>query len=124
MPETLLFFYKEEDGTVPLLDWFYGLSDKAAAKCLDRIDRLKEQGHEIRRPHADYLRDDIYELRASLEGIHYRMLYFFHGNAAVVVSHGIIKERKVPSKEIDRAMERRKNFLKNPERHKYEEDLT
>jgi hypothetical protein len=42
---------------------------------------------------GDYLRDDIYELRASHQGIHYRMLYFFHGTAAIIVSHGLIKER-------------------------------
>jgi phage-related protein len=83
--------------------------------------RLRELGHEIRRPHADYLRDDIYELRASLEGIHYRILYFFHGNTAVVVSHGIIKEQKVPPKEIDRAIERRKKFFNDPKKHTYEE---
>ncbi len=120
MPETRLFFYKEGDGSVPLVNWFYTLSHKAVAKCRDRIKRLKELGHEIRRPHGDYLRDDIYELRASLEGVHYRMLYFFHGNTAVVISHGIIKEKKVPYKEIDRAIERRKNFLENPQQHTHE----
>lgn len=120
MPETRMLFYREEDGTVPLVDWFYSIPKKAVAKCRDRIKRLKEQGHEIRRPHADYLRDDIYELRASLEGVHYRMLYFFHGDTAVVVSHGIVKEKRVSPKEIDRAIERRKNFLINPKQHTHE----
>lgn len=124
MPETPLFFYCEEDGTIPLLDWFCDLPDKAAAKCLDRIERLKQKGHELRRPVADYLRDDIYELRASVQGVHYRILYFFHGNSAVVISHGIVKEKKVPPKEIDKAIERKKTYLKNPQRHRHEEDLT
>jgi len=120
MPETELLFYREEDGTVPLVDWFYSIPSKAVVKCRDRMKRLKELGHEIRRPHADYLRDGIYELRASLEGVHYRMLYFFHGNTAVVISHGIVKEQRVPPKEIDRAIERRENFLKNPKQHTHE----
>jgi hypothetical protein len=34
-------------------------------------------GHELRRPEADFLRDGIYELRASLGGVHHRILYFF-----------------------------------------------
>jgi putative component of toxin-antitoxin plasmid stabilization module len=59
----------------------------------------------FRNPH--YLRDGIYELRASYHGIHYRMLYFFHGKAAAVLSHGVIKEQRVPAKDIDRAKQRR-----------------
>ena len=48
-------------------------------------------------------------------------LYFFHGTVAAVVSHGLIKERVVPPKEIDRAVERKKRFGVNPRRHTYEE---
>jgi hypothetical protein len=69
------------------------LQAKALEKCLARLLRLEELGHELRRPEGDYLRDDIYELRASLHGVHYRMLYFFHGTTAAIVSHGLIKER-------------------------------
>ena len=78
-------------------------------------------GHELRRPEADFLRDGIYELRVSLGGIHYRILYFFHGAVAAVVSHGLVKERIVPPKEIDRAIARKKLFESNSERHTYEE---
>ncbi|MGC9327707.1 MAG: type II toxin-antitoxin system RelE/ParE family toxin [Candidatus Hinthialibacter sp.] len=78
-------------------------------------------GYEIRRPEADYLRDGIYELRASLQGVHYRMLYFFYENIAVVVSQGLIKEKKVPTKEIDLAIKRKKKFEADPDRHIYRE---
>ena len=90
---------------------------KARLKCLAKIERLKQEGHQLRRPEADLLRDKIYELRASLQGIHYRILYFFHGNVAAVLSHGIIKEDCVPPIEITRAIERRKNFEMNPKAH-------
>ena len=50
-------------------------------------------GHELRRPEADFLRDGIYELRVSRRGVHRRILYFFHGKFAAVVSHGLVKER-------------------------------
>jgi hypothetical protein len=40
---------------------------------------------------------------------------------AAVVSHGLIKERFVPPREIDRAFERKKRFEANPLRHTYEE---
>jgi phage-related protein len=78
-------------------------------------------GHDLRRPEADFLRDGIYELRVGLQGIHYRILYFFHGVTAAVVSHGVVKERIVPPKEIDRALERKRRFAANPGRHIYEE---
>jgi uncharacterized protein YcfJ len=40
---------------------------------------------------------------------------------AAVVSHGPIKERVVPPKEIDRVVERKKRFEVNPRKHTYEE---
>lgn len=80
---------------------------KVQMKCTQRVARLSELGHELRRPEADFLRDEVYELRASYQGVHYRMLYFFAGKAIVVLSHGLTKEREVPSREIDRAVKRK-----------------
>ncbi len=119
MPRIELVFFKEDDGTVPLVEWLDGLSAKAQNKCLARLKRLREFGHELRRPIADYLRDDIYELRVGLEGINYRMLYFFHGRRATVVSHGLTKERRVPPMEIDKAVERKKEFERDPASHTF-----
>lgn len=119
MPPTLIFFYREEDGRVPLLDWLDGLPEKARLKCLARLQRLEVQGHELRRPEADYLRDGIYELRASFRGIHYRMLYFFYKTRAIVISHGLQKEREVPAVEIDRAIGRKRQFERSPEKHAF-----
>jgi phage-related protein len=121
VPETKVVFYKEKDGAVPVLEWLDGLPAKARLKCLAKIERLRQEGHELRRPEADLLREKIYELRASLQGIHYRVLYFFHGNVAAVLSNGIVKEDRVPPIDIDRAIERRKKFESNPKMHIYEE---
>lgn len=119
MPITEVLFYQEGDSTVPIITWLEGLPAKALEKCLARLVRLEELGHGLRRPEGDYLRDSIYELRASLQGVHYRMLYFFHGKAAAVVSHGIVKERAVPPKEIDAVVARRKQFTANPKQHTF-----
>lgn len=121
MPRTRVVLYREEDGSCPFLEWFAELPTKAQDKCYVRLERLREMGHELRRPEADFLRDGIYELRVSLQGVQYRILYFFHGAIAAVVSHGLIKERVVPPKEIDRAITRKNRFTANPERHTYEE---
>lgn len=122
MSKTKVIFYKEKDENIaPVLEWLDTIPFKARMKCLVRIERLGEEGHQLRRPEADLLRDKIYELRASFQGIHYRILYFFHGNTAAVLSHGIVKEDSVPPIEIDRAIQRRKNFEMNPKLHTYEE---
>jgi len=65
MPLTKVVLYREDDGSVPLLDWLDGLQPKVIAKCRVRIERLRELGHELRRPEAYYLRDGIYELRVA-----------------------------------------------------------
>ena len=121
MPRTGVVFYREDDGSIPMLEWFDGLPNKAQDKCRVRIELLKQFGHELRRPVADFLREGIYELRVSLQGINYRMLYFFHGKAVAVLSHGIVKERNVPPKEIDDAIERKKKFEREPKRHTHQE---
>ena len=113
-------FYKEDDGSVPILDWFDTLPLSAQDKCLVRLERLEALGPALRRPEADYLGDGIYELRAKHAGINYRMLYFFHGTRAVIVSHGFAKQQaKVPSREIDLALKRKQRFQEVPGRHTF-----
>ena len=121
MPKTKVVFFKEDDGNVPILDWLDSLQERALDKCRVRLERLEELGHELRRPEADLLRDGIYELRVGLQHVNYRMLYFFHGRTAAVVSHGLVKEAEVPPKEIEKAIERKRKFERNPKTHTHEE---
>jgi len=120
VPKTRVVFYREADGTVLVLDWFATLPAKAKAKCLERVQYLQAVGHEARRPHADYFRDGVYELRANWGRVNYRILYFFHGNVAAVLSHGLVKEDRVPPKEIDWTCERMKKFKSNPVLHTFD----
>jgi putative component of toxin-antitoxin plasmid stabilization module len=120
VPPIRLVFYREDDGTVPLVAWLSSIPDKAADKCIGRLRRLAAMGYELRRPEAGLLRDGIYEMRVGFQGINYRMLYFFHRNLAVVVSHGLIKERAVPPIEIERAIQRKSLFSARPETHSAE----
>lgn len=123
MPQTRVIFYCEADGTVPLLRWLDSLHEKIREKCLFRIRRLAALGHELRRPEADFLRDGIYELRVGLRGRNYRMLYFFHGAVAAVLTHGLIKEDRVPPKDIERAIRRKQTLEQDPRRHTYQAEL-
>lgn len=122
MPKTKVVFFKEDDGSVPILEWLDSLQEKALDKCTVKIERLAELGHELRRPEADFLRNGIYELRVGIQHVNYRMLYFFHGRTAAVVSHGLVKEAAVPPKEIEKAIERKRKFEENPKAHTYEEE--
>jgi phage-related protein len=124
MPDTEVIYYCDDDGTAPVLEWLLKLSKnkrKAAEKCLVRIETLRQLGHELRRPIADYLRDGIYELRTRDGTVQYRILYFFHGKNVAVLAHGLVKEKKVPPADIEQAMERKCRFEKAPEKHTYRE---
>ena len=122
MPRVQVVFYQEAGGPAPVLDWLDALPPKAQDKCLVKIERLRDLGHELRRPEADILRDGIYELRVGLQGINYRILYFFHGKVAAVLAHGLVKERVVPSREIDQAIQRKQRFEQDPGAHTYQEE--
>jgi phage-related protein len=121
---TTIVFFRDEDGSTPFLGWFDRLPEKAKVQCRARLEMLADQGHRLRRPAADYLRDGIYELRAKAGRVQHRMLYFFHGRVVVVISHGITKqEAAVPPIEIERARKRKRAFESDPARHMYKEIL-
>ena len=75
MPRTEVILFKEDDKSVPLVEWLESVPKKPQAKCVAALARLEELGHELRRPEADYLRDDIHELRIRFQSVNYRMLY-------------------------------------------------
>lgn len=127
MPSTTVVFFRDSDGLVPAKVWMDDVVAKrdrrAVAKMRARIRMLENDGRDLRRPVSDTLRDGIYELRAQFGGVNYRMLYFFCGNTAAVVSHGLTKEAKVPSHEIDVAVRRKALFESDPERHTYDGEI-
>jgi phage-related protein len=121
MPQTRILFYAESDQVCPILEWLDALPPKARDKCVVRLERLAAMGNQLRRPEADYLRDGIFELRVGLQGIHYRVLYFFYGRNVAVVSHGIVKEAAVPVREIELALRRKRMFEQDPPSYTYRE---
>ena len=123
MPETQVLFYRDYDGRVPVAEWLNDLSKRdhqAYVKCRRLILRLETFGHELRRPTADLLRDGIYELRARVGRLNYRMLYFFHGRDVAVLAHSLTKERAVPATALKQALERKKRFEADPDKHTFE----
>lgn len=113
-------FYAEAD-IAPALEWLLETPLKVQAKFEWLLELLEKEGHRARRPHAAPLSDGIYELRAQRINVHYRLLYFFDGNTAVVIAHGCTKEGAVEPADLQRACERRDRYLRNREQHTYSE---
>jgi phage-related protein len=125
LPRTEVFFYQDEDDRAPVVAWLKTLrreDRKAYAKCVARIRRLAEAGHELRRPEADYRRDGLYELRARHGRVNDRIPYFFHGQQVALLTHGLTKEGEIPPGDIERAKRRKDAFEHDPEQHTYEEE--
>jgi hypothetical protein len=125
MPRTHVIFFKESNGSAPVLEWLQDLrkqNTRAWAKCVERVELLQEFGHELRPPAADFLRDQIHELRVREGRVQYRILYFFHGRNVAILANSIIKESAVPSAEIERALNRKRAFQANPAKHTYDEN--
>jgi len=125
MPETEIRIFWDNDGSIPFLEWLDEIEArhrKVYEKCRSYIARLQEQGHELRRPTTDILRDGIYELRFNYLGVNYRVLYGYVGKDIVLISHGITKRKRVPSAEIDKAIERLAKYRQDPERYGVRDD--
>lgn len=123
MARTEIVIYQDREGQVPLLDWLDGLPAKVQDKCVALVERLAQTGHELRRPHCDLLERGIYELRARHGNVNYRILYAFVGQNIILLSHGLLKERKVPKREIDRAVRNLSRYIQDQEAHTYSGEL-
>jgi len=124
MPATEVIFYAE-GGVSPFLEWMERQQEKVQDKIFDAVSRLEELGFELRRPEAEFLGDEIYELRVKKGHVNYRPLYFLDDmkdkqgrvlRRAVIV-HGCTKEGKVDARDINLAVARRRLFLADRARH-------
>ncbi|MCY4552918.1 MAG: type II toxin-antitoxin system RelE/ParE family toxin [Candidatus Poribacteria bacterium] len=118
---TKVVFYREQSGRVPIEKWLTDLPRRHYAKCLSSIRRLRQLGNLLRHPHAHALGDGICELRPRYGRVRYRILYFWHSEGTVVISHGFVKKTAaVPQREIQRALDRKRLFEQNPDLHTQE----
>ncbi len=123
MPKTRIVIYSENDGAAPLIEWLDSLPTKVQDKCIAKIELLQEKGHQLRRPHCDYLDDGIYELRVRHGNVNYRILYCFCSGKMVLLSHGCTKGKEVPPKEIKMALKHKLSFESDQKAHTYQEEL-
>lgn len=110
-------FYQEEDGTCPVLEFLDRAPQKVRQIAYARIALLQDHGHGLRRPYAENLGQGLYELRWHAGRVQYRILYFFHGQTAVVLAHALSKEDRIPPSDLKRALRRKGFFEANPMKH-------
>jgi phage-related protein len=110
-------YYQEANRRCPVYDFLQKIPPKSQERAGWKINLLKTFGHNLRRPHADYLCDGIYELRWKTERVHYQILYFFSGQNKIVLVHVLKKEKIIPKNDIQKALKRKIQYIDNPEKH-------
>lgn len=106
-------FHKTTSGSEPALVYIRAQRKAHRAKIGRALQFLEDVGHLARRPKADYLGDEIYELRVAVDKHQHRFLYFFHGRTIIVVTSGFLKNvGKVPKSELDKAQKFRGDWIK------------
>ena len=105
-------FYERDNGEKPCLEFLNTLEVKLRAKAFRDMALLEEKGTELRLPYSEHLDDGIFELRTKQGRNIIRNLYFFFVGNKIIITHGFRKKtQKVPSGEIERAKEYRKDYL-------------
>ena len=98
-------FFIDERGENPVKEFIENLPLKDQARVLAYLDELKKQGHQMRRPMADYLGEGIYELRPRDN----RIFYFFFLRESAVLPHAIKKRTdKIPQGDLNLCHKRKK----------------
>jgi len=112
--------YEKSDKKIPVLDFILGLNPKQQAKIYREIDLLEKFGSDLHYPHVDSIKGDKYkgllELRIEFSSNIFRIFFFLYQVNNAILLHGIVKKKqKTPSKELDVALERMKEYNRRKE---------
>jgi len=112
-------YYVASDGTCPTKEFLDGLDkEKELPRVIRLINLLRDLGYNLRRPQADLLEDGIYELRIPIRHLQYRILYFYFYQDKIILSHGLRKEQKVKTANIEKAKRHKSDYFARHERKK------
>ena len=106
-------FYRTAGGRCPVEEFLDELSDAHAQK-VAWVLRLIERTDMVPQQYFKKLvgTEDLWEIRAQIGGNSYRLLGFFAGPILLILTSGFSKkQQKTPTREIDVAAQRRKDYL-------------
>ncbi len=99
-----IYYFIDERGHNFVKDFIDSLPMKEQLKIFAYITELRKQGHNLRRPLADYLGNGIYELRPKDN----RIFYFFFLKDSAVLVHAIKKKTdKIPKQDFKLCLKRK-----------------
>lgn len=99
-----VYYFVDERGNRPVKEFIFSLPVNERAKIWAYFTELKQQGHNLRRPMADYIGDGIYELRPKDN----RIFYFFFLKDKAVLIHAIRKKTdKIPEADLNLCLKRK-----------------
>ena len=85
---------------------------KMRAKIDYELTMLKEFGKDLRMPHSEHLKDEIFQLRIQVANDISRILYFFYSGEEIILTNGFVKKtRTTPPKEIETAKKYYSDYL-------------
>ncbi|HAJ56769.1 MAG TPA: type II toxin-antitoxin system RelE/ParE family toxin [Candidatus Omnitrophica bacterium] len=108
------YYFCTDSGKSPVRDFIDSLDGSSQRKFFFVKGLLEEFGHKLPQPHAKYAGNDIFELRFTGKEGGIRVLYFFFHQDKAIFTNGFIKKTdKLPPREKNLAVERRKSFLQS-----------
>lgn len=107
-------FYQKDDHTIGPADAFIRNDlPELQSEMSKAINKLREQGNQLRGRYSAYLRDGFFELRARRGNNISRVLYFFTDDRRAVLTNGYRKkDQRMPNGVIELAKKYRSDFLR------------
>lgn len=111
-------FYEKIDGTCPVAEFLDSLNEKMFAKVARNIDILEKHNINLHEPLVKYLEEGIFELRTQVGSDITRIFYFFFVGKKIILTNGFVKKtQKIPRKQIELAIEYKKDYLSRGEKN-------
>lgn len=101
-------FYKTKNGTEPVADWLDTLDDAACKRIGSDIGRVQWKGPQVGLPLVGSFGDGLFEVRSSVDGNEYRVLFCMHKGQLMLLLGFQKKTQKTPNDIIDLARKRKR----------------
>jgi len=107
-------YYVDYKGRSLVEDYIDRLSKKEQLKVFSYLEILKDNKGYLDEPYSKHIKGKIRELRVGFSKNHHRIFYFTFINKKIILLHSFLKKtKKIPSKEITKAINNYQDFLIN-----------